>query len=124
MKNQNQRLVNKLITCGRYHEDDNLISSVLMKDNNLYIDVAIVGNVSFSDEEITNLKNVTKIVTIKIREIPLRDYTNRKFMKISSNNYDAGNAELQDRHELADENLHIDYMIKETKFPCTVLNYM
>lgn len=129
MENRNKELelVNKLIKYARFDEDDKQTASLIVKDNYLYIKVKIVENVNLNEDEITILQNITEIVEMKIREwiMPSEDYIAKKFMKISSIYYDTNNKDLQERLEIGNnEDYYVDYIINETKFPCTILNYM
>lgn len=127
MENKNKELVNKLIAYARVNEKEEQTPFLIVSNHNLYIHISAVENENFSEEEIAILKDVTKIVSVQIREwiIPSEDYIARKFMKISSINFDIDNKELQDRLEVSDnEDHHIDYIVEQTKFPCTVLNYI
>jgi len=124
---KNIELVNKLIKYARVHEKEEQTSALIISNSNLYIDIKVLENENFSEEEIEILENVTEIVSVEIREwvIPSEDYLARKFMKIAQCNYDINNSELIDRLEISDdENHHIDYIVEQTKFPCSVLNYL
>jgi len=126
-RNKELALVKKLIKFARCYEDDKQISSLIISDNDMYIKVKIIENQDWSEEEISILKNVTEIVEIKTRAwiIPSTDYISKKFMKISSINYDTDNKELQERLEISDnEDHHIDYIVEQTRFPCSILNYI
>jgi hypothetical protein len=126
-KNKELELVNKVIKYARVLEKEEQTPFLIISNHNLYIHISAIENENFSEEEIEILQNVTNIVSVQIREwiIPAEDYIARKFMKISSINYDTSNKELQDRLEISDdENHHIDYIVEQTKFPCTILNYL
>lgn len=127
MEKRNKELVNKLIQFARSLEKEEQTPFLIISNDNLYIHISAVENENFSEEEIEILQDVTEIVSVQIREwiIPSEDYIARKFMKIAQINFDINNQELQDRLEISDdENHHIDYIVKQTKYPSTILNYL
>ncbi|BFU79015.1 hypothetical protein ALC152_22300 [Arcobacter sp. 15-2] len=129
MENKNKELetVNKLIKYARSFEKEKQTPFLIISNHNLYIHIRAVENENWSEEEIEILQNVIKIVSVQIREwiIPSEDYIARKFMKIDECNYDSNYSELLDRLEIShNEDHHIDYIVEQTKFPCSVLNYL
>jgi len=126
MENRNKKLVEKLIRIARCNESDFGLIHIIVNNDNLYINVEAVNDAKFNNEEISLLQNITKIVDIKVNQMTTGAYFRKiKFMKISSSNYEKDDKELQDRIETWDgDEGFVQYEISETRFPCSVLNYI